>query len=233
MSTTRPARRTVAALRAVDLPVRRTAALLAGLVALELLLLVAYLAVSGVGVTAPRYLLYPFVWLDASLLAALGVGRTLAGTSHPLRARVTGWLVGAGYLAVLLWAGGLVGLDGGGAGLRVVAAPPGWGPMLLYDGSLLHLSLVPFKLVGAVTLAWLVAVVVRATGRPLLAGSLGLFSCVGCTGSLLLAAVTAVAGGSATVLVGVANLAPLAPDLSTLVFVGSLAGLVASALRIG
>jgi hypothetical protein len=229
MPATDPATGPLASLREHGLLSRRLAAMLGGLLLLELLLVVAYLAVSGAGVTAPRYLAYPFVWVNLSLLAVTAVGRTLGDVPTSRRTDAAAWLVGAGYLLLLLWAGGLVGLDGGGGGLRVLAAPPGWGPLVVYDGTPLHLAVVPFKLVGYLALAWLVAVVVRATGRPLVAGSLGLVTCVGCTGPLVLAVVTAVFGGSATAFAAVA---PLSYDLSTLVFVVAVGGLVASAFRL-
>ena len=57
-------------LRATGVPPRRLAVSLAGLLGVEALLLGAWLWLTPGGVTAPRYLLYPFVWIDASLLAA-------------------------------------------------------------------------------------------------------------------------------------------------------------------
>ena len=216
-------------LSATGVPSRRLAVALAGLLGVEALLLLAWLWVSPGGVTAPRYLLYPFVWIDASLLAvALVVGdarnRQDSAGSRPAVLPV---LVGLGYAVLLLWAGGLVGRGGGSGTLTLLTAPPGWGPILLYDGTV-RLAVVPFKLVGYLVLAWLVALVVAAAGRPLVSGALGLVTCVGCTGPLVLALVAALGGGSVTAYAAVSD---LSYDLSTLVFLVSLAGVTWSVLR--
>ena len=216
-------------LSATGVPSRRLAVALAGLLGVEALLLLAWLWVSPGGVTAPRYLLYPFVWIDASLLAvALVVGdarnRQDSAGSRPAVLPV---LVGLGYAVLLLWAGGLVGRGGASGTLTLLTAPPGWGPILLYDGTV-RLAVVPFKLVGYLVLAWLVALVVAAAGRPLVSGALGLVTCVGCTGPLVLALVAALGGGSVTAYAAVSD---LSYDLSTLVFLVSLAGVTWSVLR--
>jgi hypothetical protein len=216
-------------LRATGVPPRRLAVALAGLLGVEALLLLAWLWVSPGDVTAPRYLLYPFVWIDASLLAValvLGDARTRQDSAS-IRPAVLPVLVGVGYAVLLLWAGGLVGRGGGSGTLTLLTAPPGWGPILLYDG-VLRLAVVPFKLVGYLVLAWLVALVVAAAGRPLVSGALGLVTCVGCTGPLVLALVATLGGGSVTAYAAVSD---LSYDLSTVVFLVSLGGVTWSVLR--
>ncbi|MFC5368830.1 DUF7546 family protein [Salinirubrum litoreum] len=215
--------------RATGLPPRRLAVALAGLVGVEALLLLAWLWVSPGDVTAPRYLLYPFVWIDASLLAAALVlgdarGRQESAGGRPGAVAV---LVGVGYAVLLLWAGGLIGRGGGSGALTLLTAPPGWGPIILYDGAV-RLAVVPFKLIGYLVLAWLVALVVGAAGRPLVSGALGLVTCVGCTGPLILALVAALGGGSVTAYAAVSD---LSYDLSTVVFLVSLVGVTWSVLR--
>jgi hypothetical protein len=201
----------------------------AGLLGVEALLLGAWLWLTPGGVTAPRYLLYPFVWIDASLLAVALVLGDSGGRQDSTRRRPTVLpvLVGLGYAVLLLWAGGLVGVGGQSGTVTLLSAPPGWGPILLYDG-LVRLAVVPFKLVGYLVLAWLVALVVGSAGRPLFSGALGLVTCVGCTGPLVLALVAALGGGSVTAYAAVAD---LSYDLSTLVFLVSLLGVTWSVLR--
>jgi hypothetical protein len=216
-------------LRATGVPPRRLAVSLAGLLGVEALLLGAWIWLTPGDVTAPRYLLYPFVWIDASLLAValvLGDARTRQDSAS-IRPAVLPVLVGVGYAVLLLWAGGLVGRGGGSGTLTLLTAPPGWGPILLYDG-VLRLAVVPFKLVGYLVLAWLVALVVAAAGRPLVSGALGLVTCVSCTGPLVLALVATLGGGSVTAYAAVSD---LSYDLSTVVFLVSLGGVTWSVLR--
>jgi hypothetical protein len=215
---------------ATGVPLRRLAVALAGLLGVEALLLLAWLWVAPGAVTAPRYLLYPFVWIDASLLAVavvLGDSRGQDGPAAADRPRLLPLVVGVGYAGLLLWAGGLVGVGGRSGAVTLLTAPPGWGPILLYDG-VVRLAVVPFKLVGYLVLAWLVALVVAAAGRPLVSGALGLVTCVGCTGPLLVALVAALGGGSVT---AYAEASGLAYDLSTAVFLVSLVGVTWSVLR--
>lgn len=216
--------------RATGLAPRRLAVALAGLLGVEALLLLAWLWLTPGEVTAPRYLLYPFVWIDASLLAVavvLGDARTRQPTTGDTGLRVLSALVGVAYAGLLLWAGGLVGVGGQSGTATLLSAPPGWGPMLVYDG-LLRLTVVPFKLVGYLVLAWLVALVVRRAGRPLLSGALGLVTCVGCTGPLVLALLATLGGGSVTAYAAVSG---LSYDLSTVVFLVSLLGVTWSVQR--
>lgn len=220
----------VARLRETGVWSRRTAGLLAALLAVEALLVATYLLVTDAGVVGPRYLVYPFVWIDLSLLAVLVVGRVRDRASAGVSSSRARWLprvVAVGYLLLLAWAGGLVGPGGGTGTVDLLAAPPGWGPILLYDGSV-ALAVVPFKLVGYLALAWLLSVVVGAAGRPLVSGTLGLATCVGCTGPLLLGVVTAVAGGSVTAATATSA---WSYDLSTLVFVVTVAALSWSSIR--
>jgi hypothetical protein len=217
-------------LRATGVPPRRLAVSLAGLLGVEALLLGAWIWLTPGEVTAPRYLLYPFVWIDASLLAAavvLSDSRSRQPAAADSRLRVLSVVVGVAYAGLLLWAGGLVGVGGQSGTATLLSAPPGWGPMLVYDG-LLRLTLVPFKLVGYLVLAWLVALVVGSAGRPLFSGALGLATCVGCTGPLVLALLATLGGGSVTAYAAVSG---LSYDLSTLVFLVSLGGVTWSVLR--
>jgi hypothetical protein len=215
---------------ATGLSLRRLAVAFAGLLGVEALLLLAWLWLSSGGVTAPRYLLYPFVWIDASLLAVavvIGDARRRRARAVDGRLRTLSVLVGVGYALVLLWAGGLLGVGGRSGVLTLLSAPPGWGPILVYDGAI-RLAVVPFKLIGYLVLAWLVALVVGGAGRPLVSGALGLVTCVGCTGPLVLALLAALGGGSVT---AYAEVSGLSYDLSTAVFLVSLVGVTWSVLR--
>jgi hypothetical protein len=77
-------------------------------------------------------------------------------------------------------------------------------------------------------MAWLVARVVGAASQPLVSGALGLATCVGCTGPLVVALLGALGGGSASTFAAVAG---SSYDLSTALFLVSLAGLTWGVLR--
>ncbi|MFB6195975.1 MAG: hypothetical protein ABEI80_07365 [Haloplanus sp.] len=180
--------------------------------ALELAVVTAYLAVTDVIITDPRYVVYPFVWINVGLWAM-----TRIDTPTVDRRR---WAVAAavavGYLLVLLWAGGILmfGLDGplpGGAVASIHWTVPGWGPILIYGTPHVRVSLVPFKFVGYVAMTYLVYARLLDATRAVLSGVLGLVSCVGCTFSILLPLI------GATTLFG-STLTRLSWDLSTLVF---------------
>lgn len=187
----------------------------------EFLLVLLYVA-SGPGtVTEPRYLVVPFVWLNVAGWGLLAVDPPDASR----RRRVLGAAVGVAYFLLLGYLGGLWNLTGAGTGFRVVTSfPPGWGPAVLYSAAF-TVVLVPFKFLGYVTLAYLVAVTVMdaVDAGSALTGAVGLLSCVSCTMPLLAGVLAGLAGGAT----GLANAATAgAYELSTLVFVGSVLLLV-------
>lgn len=186
-------------------------------VAAEVAVATAYIDLAGLTITQPRYVVYPFVWINVGVWAVLR-------TQTP-RVDRRQWgiatAVAVGYLLVLLWAGGvlLVGLLEplpGGAAASVYWDIPGRGPIVVYGTPHLRLSLIPFKLVGYLTLAYLVYARLLDATRAALSGALGLFSCVGCAFSILLPLL------GATTLFG-STLTGFAWDLSTLVFVFTVA----------
>lgn len=203
---------------------RRTVRWLGVLVAVEVLALGAYVWLGEVSVFAPRYLLYPFVWINASALA-------VAHTRRPQRStvvrhwRLAGLAVAGGYLLVLAVVGGVVGAGVGtgghhhASGFRVVwAAPPGWGPAAYYRGELLQLRLLPYQVLGYLGLVYLAYATVLDASRAALGGLVGVASCVSCTLPVATALLSGALGGS----VAVAS-ATWAYDLSTLAFVVAVA----------
>jgi hypothetical protein len=91
-------------------PERRTLLVLALLVNTEILLTVGYLLVSDAIITQPRYLVYPWLWVNAAVLA---VWRTDRPRSTDGRLRYQALAVAGVYGLVLAVAGGLVGLQPG------------------------------------------------------------------------------------------------------------------------
>jgi hypothetical protein len=196
------------------------AALWLGLVLAELLALVVYYARPDVALVSPaalRYPVYGLVWVNVGLAVLVYADVAPA----PTRTRRRATAVAVGYFLLLAVAGGVVGLAAGpGLGARIAWLPPGWGPAVLYTGAGVSLVLTPARVVGYLALAYLVyATVVDASGAGV-AGLLGLLSCVSCSWPVLAALVTGVAGSGSAL---AATTLGLSQDLSTAVFLVTVA----------
>jgi hypothetical protein len=181
------------------------------LLTVELALLGAYLALTGWQVLAPRYLLYPLLWVTVGVLA---VART-APVDAPRSSRLVAALLAAVYLSILLWADGSVSLRGTRMGFRLVWLPPGWGPAVLYGGESVSLALFPYRVVGYAALSYLLYATAATASRAALGGLVGLVSCVSCTLPVAAAFLSSVAGGATAV---AAAATVWSYDLSTVVF---------------
>ncbi|WP_458185510.1 DUF7546 family protein [Haladaptatus sp. NG-WS-4] len=193
----------------------------AALLNAELLLLLLYFSLSNHSGGELRYLLYPFVWINVAVFAVWGTNPVARSD----RDRVLGIAVAVGYFLVLGYVGGLFGPAHSMAGmtsgsLRIAWLPPGWGPALLYNGDLVRLSVLPFKLVGYLSLAYLVYATVLDAAGSTVAGILGLFSCVSCTFPVVASIVTGIAGAGTGLATTVAS---GSYDISTVVFVVTVA----------
>ncbi|WP_338740704.1 DUF7546 family protein [Haloplanus salilacus] len=182
-------------------------------VAAELAVVTAYIDLTGTIVTQPRYVVYPFVWINVGVWAMLRTGTP----SVDRRQWAFATAMAGGYLLLLFVAGGTLqfGIGGplnGGAVASIHWNIPGLGPIVVYGTPRVRLSVIPFKVVGYVAMTYLVYARLLDATRAVLSGVLGLFSCVGCAFSLLLPLL------GATTLFG-STLTGLAWDLSTLVFV--------------
>jgi len=193
----------------------------AAVVAAEALLVAGYFAISPstlVGPGAVRFLIYPFVWINVGIWAIL---RTTPAPTTLRRRRLAGALA-AGYFLVLAYAGGLVAFGHGPVGgidVSVFSVPPGWGPVLAYSGPFIQLSILPFKLVGYVALAYLVyATTIDAAGTAV-GGVLGVLSCVSCTWPVLASLATGLGGANGPAAAVYAR----SYGLSTVVFVVTVA----------
>lgn len=194
-------------------PVESSTALgvVGGLLVLELAAVAAYLRATGTDVLAPRFTLYPFVWVNVAAWVLLR--RPTVSASR--RRRLAAGALAVGYLLVLAVAGGVVRASAMAMPLEVTWLSPGWGPLVTYAGGWVHLSVVPFEVVGYVALAALVYTVVLAGSRHAFAGVLGVATCVGCVwpvGAAVVAALGGVGSPLASAVPGVAY------DLSTVLF---------------
>jgi len=195
----------------------------------ELILTFAYLLFADVTVTEWRYLAFPFVWINVSVWALV---RTKP-TAKSSRARYLGVAIAVGYFLLLAYVGGLIkpGLvvhqhagDAAGhshaTGWQVNWLPPGWGPAVTYIGSLVQLTLMPYKLLGYATLAYLIYDTVLEAAGSAVSGLLGLVSCVSCTWPVV-ATLAAGIAGSGTAVAAAAN--EWSYTIGTVVFVVTVA----------
>lgn len=192
----------------------------------ELALVAGYAGVSGGQVESIRYLLYPFVWINVGIWAVFRVDPPSAST----RARALAGVAALAYFLVLGSAGGLFDVahlghfhtHGRAGGLSVFTAlPPGWGPTVVYQAEWFTLSLIPFRVIGYVALAYLAYAALLDTVTSALSGAIGLLSCVSCSLPVFASLLVGVIGGSAT-----SALYGLSIDLSTVAFVVAVALLV-------
>jgi uncharacterized membrane protein len=194
----------------------RGARLIAVVLLVEAAAVGTYLAVADPEVRAVRYLLYPFVWMNVGLAATARVRLPPADR----RLRIAAAVLAAAYFLALASLSGLVGLELGHShahvtGLQITLAAPGWGPRVAYGGSLLTVNVVPYRLVGYLSLAVLVYAALLDAGRRALSGLVGIASCVGCSLPLVESVAVGVVGGTTAL----ATVEPFSVDLSTLGFV--------------
>ena len=184
-----------------------------------------YVLYEPVKITDPMVLVYPLVWINASLLA-LWVTDTPDASR---RLRVLGAALGVGYFLVLAYVGGLIQIHAlhghsHAFGFSVTwPLPPGWGPTVLFSNTVLGVAFTPYKVLGYATLAYLVYVTVLETVGSVWAGAIGLLSCVSCTWPVLGTILTGTLGSSTAVVV-FATEQPYAA--STLVFLSAVGLLV-------
>jgi hypothetical protein len=195
------------------------------LVTLELGLLTAHVLVGSSSPLSPgglRLWVYPFVWINVGLWAV--VRTEPAAVESSTRQRALAGVLVAGYFGVLAYTGGLVG-HGTSEGAGVVnvvwgTVPPGWAPVVTYAGSGLTLTLVPYRVVGYLALAYLVYATVLDAARSAVTGLLGLLSCVSCSWPVLASLATGVAGSGSGLAAAVTT---GSYGLSTLVFLATVA----------
>jgi len=147
-------------------------------VAVEILLVVGYLGLSGTAVTAPRYVVYPFVWINVGLWAIAASTPDVGNRRH----RLVAGTVAVAYFVLLLDIAGNITLGSSAAPhTSILWATPGWGPVLNGAVPGLEFQLVPFEVIGYGGLAYLVYANALEVSRGILSGALGLVTCVSCS----------------------------------------------------
>lgn len=189
-------------------PGRSTLLRTAAVLYVEGMLTAGYVLFAPVRITDPLVLLYPWVWINVGLLAVAGT----TVTPSPTRRRRAAIALGVAYFVVLAAVGGLATLGhtfhghGHVFGPRIAwPLPPGWGPMVIYGGEWVGLAVVPYKVVGYASLAYLVYATVLDAAGSALAGAVGLFSCVSCAWPVVGTVLTSLLGSSSAVATAAAN----------------------------
>lgn len=193
---------------------------LSALVVAELLATVGYFVLSSAEPTNARYVLYPFVWINVGLWA---VART-EPIDAASRYRWAAVGVASAYFLVLAAVAGLIGVSFASHspvdGFQFAMASPGWGPRIAYVTPAFHVNFVPYRVIGYLSLAYLVYATVLDAANAAVSGVLGLASCLGCSFPVVASLTAGVAGGSSAL----ATVVPaLSVDLSTAVFVVTVA----------
>jgi len=187
-------------------------------------LLVGYTVAVEPVVHSPAQVAYPLVWILVSGAALKRyVAPALGSPSLPAVA------VGVGYAVALQYTAGLLGPASTPPSTSVHLALPGWGPAVVYVGSLLSISVIPFLTIGYVTLGALATVAVDRTWSASGPGVVGLFACVSCTAPLIAAVAGSLGAGTVATTVSHAQY-PLATG-AFLLSVGGFAWLLPAAKR--
>lgn len=167
-------------------------------------LALAYLALTGAGVTAVPWMAVPFVWTTVAVVAVAHVdGPAVAG-----RSRAVAVAVGGGYGLALAWVAGLFAVGDAGGDVTLALLPPWWGPVLRSHG-VVALTLFPYRVVGYGALGYLAYAAAGdalAGDSGVLSGSAGgllaVLSCVGCAVPLLSVVTLGGVTGAAAALAG-------------------------------
>ncbi len=201
------------------MPSLRTLGWAALIANLQLVAVIAYYAALGSFPSTPRYVVYGLIWVNVGVLV-LRKARIPAGYDFATRRRALG--IAAGYLTLLLFFAGLVatGVPERAVDARIAWLPPGWGPAVVYAGEYLTVIVMPAYVVGYLALAKLVYVAVLEASGSVVAGVVGLFSCISCTLPIIAMIGSAVFGGTSVL---AATALDASYDLSTAVFLVTVA----------
>lgn len=203
---------------------RRELSVWGAICTLEVLLLASYFAVTAASPgTALRYLVYPFVWINAAIFGYRRVEPDVGSRSH----LAVGAGIAVAYFLTVMAVPGNIGLvDAGSAwSFRVGWYAPGWGPLVAAVTPWVRVYLVPFEVIGYLGLSYLVFANVLSITRGTLTGVFGLVTCVGCTVPVV-APVIGLLGGPASSLRTTAY--AVSYDLGTAIFVLAVLALVYS-----
>ncbi len=178
-----------------------TLAAINALVAVQVLAAVLYGLVFGTSLLSLHVFLLPFVWITVSVVTIWYTDPVSRGWKPTAFAGA----VAVGYLSLFLWLSGTIGFTPsqlepvtGSLGFGVDAGRSfGWGPIIYYSGEWIGARLIPYQLIGYVSLSYMVYLAVLDVTRSAGAGTIGLILCPGCAAAAFVPAFGGIAGVSA------------------------------------
>lgn len=203
--------------QSVSNPPVSTEVVLLWVVFFELGLIISYVLSTDAILTDPLILVYPFIWVNASLWALFKTQRPVGST----RKRLAAGGLAIGYFIVLGYFGGLFGPGTTGLSLQLNwSPPPGYAPALLFENEAIKLVLEPYKVVGYLTLSYFIYATALDAAAGVASGILGFFSCLSCSWPILGTVATSIFGsGSAVTAFALSR----SYGIGTIVFVTALA----------
>ncbi|WP_138006161.1 DUF7546 family protein [Halalkalirubrum salinum] len=203
-------------------PLQRSLAVAVAVAVAVVASIAGYLQAASPAITDYRSLVYPVVWIVGGSAATVWVHGAVPVRSN----RALAVIISSGYVTALLWVSGLIRAGAGMGSLSISPAIPGWGPIVVYEGSIIGFSVVPFKWIGYLALGYIVYVLVAGAGGSIKAAALGFVTCVSCTAPLVGSVVGAIGGAGASRAVATAGY-----DIATVVFLVTIGLLVFAVAR--
>lgn len=184
-------------------------------IVVEGVLLIGYFLATPADVLAPRYVVYPLVWINVGLWAVV---RTPLPRGSG-RAKLIAGAIAVGYFLLLAALSGLIGFHTHAylphglwlAGLGSI----GWGPRIAFVADTFYLYFIPYKVIGFLALSYLVYATVLEAADAALSGAVGVFACVSCAFPVFSSLAAGLLGPAGFV----AAVYEVSVDLSTIVFV--------------
>lgn len=184
----------------------------------EFLLVAGYFLATPARITDLRYVVYPLVWINVGLWAMV---RTPLPRGSG-RAKLIAGALSIGYFVLLAWLSGLIGVHTHEylpRGLYLVGdgamGSIGWGPRIAFVADAFYLYFIPYKVIGFLSLAYLVYTTLLEATDAALSGAIGVFTCVSCAFPVFSSLAAGLLGPSAFI----AAVYEVSVDLSTFVFV--------------
>lgn len=147
---------------------------------IEVFIVWTYFLLSSSEPTSIRYLTYPFIWMNTSIWVVYNTEHISSENNYITLLVLAISII---YFLVLLYIPGLIGLSTNtpATGLYFSMVSPGWGPIISYTGNLIQFTIIPFQVIGYLSITYLIYISLLNTAKSsIVGGMLGIFTCVGC-----------------------------------------------------
>jgi hypothetical protein len=176
------------------------------ILAIQLVVGIAYTYVTGDTVGRWTHFIIPFIWFTASGWVLWHTRPTSASWTY----RVGAGLVVTMYFLIMLYFSGLVGPSTSHLGQLTGATDYGvtwgrslgWSPVLLYTGNIITATIIPYQAVGLFAMAYLVYDALLSLSQSAVGGVIGIAACPACVSPIALALAGGMGGTTTTILLG-------------------------------